>query len=113
MNVFPRKSKQTPDAYYFGEFNDNPLAPFSISIASFDENYQSEKPHYHTKNQKAYVTLEGEGILNVNGKQIVMKPEQMIHIEPNETHYIESVITAPLKFIVILSAKIDDKVVLQ
>lgn len=112
MNVFPRKSKQTPGAYYFGEFNDNPLAPFSISIASFDETYQSEKPHYHTQSQKAYVIMEGKGILNVNGKQVVMTPEQMIHIEPNETHYVESVTKAPLKFIVILSAKIDDKVVL-
>ena len=110
MNIFPRKPKQTSGAFYFGEFDDIPLAPFSISLATLDESYEPEKPHYHTQNQKAYVTLEGEGIINVNGKEVSMTPETMIHIEPNEIHFVEKVTKAPLRFIVILSAKTDDKV---
>jgi len=49
----------------------------------------------------------------LDGKQIRMTPEQMIHIEPNEVHYVESVTRAPLKFIVVLSVKTDDKVVVD
>ena len=113
MNIFPRKSKTATDAYYFGEFGEVPLAPFSISTATFDESYEGEPKHYHTKNQKVFLTLEGEGILNVNGKQIVMKPEELIHVEPNEVHFVEKVLKGPLKLVVVLSAKENDKVVLE
>jgi len=110
MNTFPRKSKSTSGAYYFGEFDDEPLAPFSISVATFDSSYEQEKPHYHKQNQKVYLILEGEGILNIDGEQVKMTPEYMIHIEPDEVHFVESVTNAPLKFVVILSSKTDDKV---
>lgn len=114
MNIFPRKEKQTPGAYYFGEFSDNPLAPFSITVATFDESYSgSDRKHYHTQNQKAYVTIQGKGLINVDGQSVEMSPEQMIHIEPNEVHYIEKVLEAPFQFIVILSSKTNDKIVVE
>ena len=113
MNIFPRKQKTASGAYYFGEFEDTPLAPFSISFATLDERYAGEKPHYHTKNQKAYVVIEGEGILTIDGKQVILSPEHMIHIEPNEVHSVEAVNKAPLQFIVILSSKTNDKVVVE
>lgn len=113
MNTFPRRAKNTPGAYYFGDFDQVPLAPFSISFASLDETYAGEKRHYHTQNQKAFLTLEGEGVLNVNGMEVVMHPEELIHIEPNEIHFVSRVTKAPLKFIAIASSKIDDKVVVE
>ncbi len=111
MRLFPRKSKQTPGAFYFGEFDDKPLAPFSISLAEFGADFSGEPVHYHAKNQKVFVTLEGEGVLEVNGQEVPMTPENMIHIEPGERHRIVRVTKAPLKFIVVLSAKENDKVV--
>ncbi len=112
MHIFPRKLKQVPGSYYFGEFDDVPLAPFSISLATLDESYAGESKHYHTKNQKVYLTLEGEGILNVDGKEVAMRPEELIHVESNEVHFVEKVLKGPLKFVVILSAKENDKVTL-
>lgn len=113
MNLFPRKAKNTPGAFYFGEYDAVPLAPFSISLATFDDSFAGEKKHYHTQNQKVFVTLEGEGILNVDGKDVVLQPEMMIHVEPNEVHFVSRVTKAPLKFMVITSAKVDDKVVIE
>ncbi len=109
MNIFPRKPKTTPGAYYFGEFNESPLAPFSISLATMDESFAGEKRHYHTENQKAFLTLEGEGVLNVNGEEVILRPEEMIHIEPNEVHFVSRVTKAPLKCVVIASSKLNDK----
>ena len=111
MNLFPRKAKNTPGAFYFGEYDDVPLAPFSISLATFDASFAGEKKHYHSENQKVFVTLEGEGILNVDGKDVVLQPEMMVQVEPNEVHCVSKVTKAPLKFIVITSAKVDDKVI--
>lgn len=113
MNTFPRRAKNTPGAYYFGDFDQVPLAPFSISLATFDEAYAGEKPHYHTQNQKAFLTLEGEGVLNVNGVDVVMHPEELIHVEPKDIHFVSRVTKSPLKFIVIASSKINDKVIVE
>jgi quercetin dioxygenase-like cupin family protein len=113
MHTFPRKEKSTPGAYYFGDFDDVPLAPFSISQASFDrDTYQPEKRHYHTTHQKAFLTLEGEGVLNVDGREVIMNPDVLIHVEPGEVHFVQEVRTRLLKFIVILAKKENDKVVL-
>ena len=113
MNIFPRKSKKTPGAYYFGEFNDKPPAPFSISHATFGKDYFGEEPHYHERNQKVYMTLKGKGILNVNGKDVEMRPDIMIHVEPLEVHYVKSVIKAPFEFVVVLSSKDNDKKIVK
>lgn len=114
MHLFPRKAKATPGAFYFGEFDDVPLAPFSISLATITKaDYVSEKKHYHTKHQKVYVTLAGSGVLNVAGEDVVMQAEEMIQVEPNELHFVKSVATDALSFIVILGAKENDKVVID
>ncbi|MCU0680169.1 MAG: cupin domain-containing protein [Planctomycetes bacterium] len=113
MHIFPRKEKSTPEQYYFGEYTDKPLAPFSVSVANFDVSFTGEKAHYHKVNQKVFITISGKGILNVNNNKIELVEEQMIQIEPGEIHFIEKVIEAPLKIIVINSAKIDDKVVVE
>ncbi len=111
MNIFPRKSKNAQGAYYFGEFDDKPLAPFSISVATFDKDFTGEQKHYHTTNQKVYIAVMGKGLLNVNGKEIELAPEQMIHVEPNEVHYVSAVMKAPLQIVVVLESKINDKVI--
>ena len=113
MNIFIRKDKASPNEYYFGDYNDNPLAPFSVSIASIDDNFAGEKPHYHKINQKVYITLSGKGILNVNGKQVELQEKQMINVEPGEIHFIEKIVEAPLKIVVVNSSKIDDRIILN
>ncbi len=113
MQIFPRKSKKVPNSYYFGEYNDFPIAPMSVSLAEFDFTYQKEHPYYHTDTQKIFITLEGKGVLNVNGQSVIMEPEAMIHLEPGDIHFVEKISDAPLKFVAITSAKINDKVVIK
>lgn len=113
MNIFPRKAKSTPGAYYFGEYNEEPLAPFSISVASFEADFSPEQKHYHTQNQKVYLTLEGEGVLNVDGREVRLEPTSLVQVEPNEIHFLQAVLKAPLKFVVVASSKVDDKKVVD
>ncbi len=119
MELFPRSQKYHADgkpvegAYFFGNYDDNPLPPFSAAQATFYKDYEGEKPHYHTISEKMYLTLKGLGILVVDGKEVEMKPEQMIHVRPNEVHYVKEVLEEPLEFVVVASKKVNDKVVLE
>lgn len=113
MHIFPRKSKKAANSFYFGEFNESPPPPFSISVAHFDDSFEGEAKHYHQDNQKVYLTLKGRGMINVDGKSVEMSPDEMIHIEPKEVHFIEKVIETPLQIVVILSSKEDDKIIIK
>ena len=113
MHIFPRKPKQQLGAYYFGEFDETPRAPFSISTATLDATYTAEQKHYHKENQKVYLTLSGKGILNVGGQEVEMKPESLIQVEPGEVHAVEKVVEAPLSFVVVLASKNNDKIVVE
>ena len=113
MHVFPRKPKRTPGAFYFGEYNEIPLAPFSVSIASFNESFVSEPRHFHRENQKVYIVLSGKGLLRVNGIPVELNPNSMIHVEPNEVHFVERVLESPLNLVVVASSKRDDKVIID
>ena len=62
------------ESLFAGNFNDNPLPPFSVSQATFYKDYAGEKAHYHTISEKMYLVLRGLGILVVDGKEIEMKP---------------------------------------
>jgi mannose-6-phosphate isomerase-like protein (cupin superfamily) len=113
MQTFPRKPKPTPGAYYFGEFDEAPRPPFSISVATFDNSFTGESIHYHSKVQKIYLTLRGKGLLEVDGKTVELRPEQLVHVEPNEKHRLLKVLEAPFEFVAITSEKINDKVIVE
>jgi mannose-6-phosphate isomerase-like protein (cupin superfamily) len=49
----------------------------------------------------------------VNGKNVELTPENMVHIEPNDIHYVEKVLEAPLQIVVVTGSKINDKVTLN
>jgi quercetin dioxygenase-like cupin family protein len=114
MHLFPRKAKATPNSYYFGEFDDNPLAPFSISLAHFKQSsYTTEAKHYHTHNQKVFITLSGEAVLEVNGEEVTLTPENMIQVEPGEIHRVLRIVSQEVSFIVVLAKKENDKVIVN
>lgn len=113
MHIFPRKEKIISGQYYFGEYTDNPLPPFSVSVANFDDSFTGEKAHYHKEINKVYITISGRGIININNEEVELNKKQMVQVEPGEIHFIAKVVESPLKIIVVNSAKIDDKIVVD
>lgn len=108
MHLFPRKPKSTPGAFYFGDFEEVPLAPFSVSLATFDTTFLPEPKHYHEKNQKVYIVISGKAILDVDGEKVELSPEVMVHVEPMEVHSIEKIVEGPFLFVVVASSKVSE-----
>ena len=55
--------------------------------------------HYHNEMEENFFILEGELDIVVDGKKYHLTPGQLIHIEPEEIHYVMNNGTVPVKMI--------------
>lgn len=110
------KAKTDPDdkvvAGFYGQPEDHRPAPARVSVATFDTDFASEPLHYSAGQPKLYITHSGEAVIEVNGQELIMNPEQMIVVDPGERHRIVRVITR-ISFTVVMMGPVNDKVVVQ
>lgn len=116
MKIYPKqeKSSREPGNYYFGNYWEIPVG---VSFATIDENNKDEikdKLHYHIKSDELYIVLDGEWILEIENQEVLLTPDSMVMIEPNEKHRIIKATKMPFRFIAISTTKDkNDKVVVE
>lgn len=64
-------------------FADTPDAPASLHRVVID---QQAKTHYHKKLTEIYYILEGEGVMELDGEAVPMKPGSSVLIRPGCRH---------------------------
>jgi len=110
MKIYPKRSKtdRVSDDFYFGDYGEIPIA---ISSATINENgVVGDKLHCHKKGYEFYLTIQGSGLLEIEGKEVELNQEIFVMVEPGEKHRIKSTIKTPFSFIAISNIKdIDDK----
>lgn len=65
----------------------------------FFKSGQETFKHKHPTMFETYYVLEGEGIVNINGKDYTMKPDDCIVIEPGEEHFVKNPGPGPLSYL--------------
>lgn len=59
---------------------------------------QSFPNHLHERIEEDFFILEGEVSILIDGKEVgVLKPGDLIHVPPNEAHFLENRGTVPMK----------------
>lgn len=56
---------------------------YSIAVAVIEKS----KPHYHKKTTEIYEAIKGKLILNIDGKEIILKSGQSLIINPSQVHF--------------------------
>ncbi len=110
MQIVPLHLKTDGRAGFYGQPDDAEPAPARVSVATFDQDFAGEPLHYSKGQKKLYITHSGEAVIEVNGKEVSMTPEQMIVVNPGEQHRVLRVITR-ISFTVVMMGPINDKVV--
>lgn len=64
-------------------FQDTEGAPASVHLVEISED---SRPHFHKETTEIYVVLEGEGILEADGKEIPLRPMTAVTIFPGCVH---------------------------
>jgi len=67
---------------------EGPRVKLGIVQLQKDEDF---KNHYHKIMEENFLILEGEIEFTVDGKTTVCKKGDLIHIEPNEKHYLKNI----------------------
>jgi len=67
------------------------------------------KPHRHKRQEQIYHILEGEGLLDIEGRQQVVGPESVVFIPPGVEHAIYNTGLVDLRFIVVTALPDDEE----
>jgi quercetin dioxygenase-like cupin family protein len=59
--------------------------------------------HAHQENEEIFICLEGEGVINIDGKTFSFKKHDVAFLAPLSTHHIQNTGETPLKFMVVIS----------
>lgn len=84
-----------------------------VSISSFHgDEIVGEENHYHTDSDEIMIVVKGEGVLQVDEREVDLKPGCLIRIEKGEKHRVLKVTKAPIEYYVIkVPDNKDDKVI--
>jgi mannose-6-phosphate isomerase-like protein (cupin superfamily) len=85
-------------------FVDEDLQPerLHIHISELGAGLQSHPPHHHDGVEAFYV-LEGEGTLEIDGAQQVIRAGEATVFDPTKLHGLRNTGVAPMRYIVIIS----------
>jgi len=67
---------------------------------------ENEKHHYHQITHEIYVALQGSIMLDIDGKEYILRHNQAILTEPGERHSVRSIVEAPYRGIVLNSPSV-------
>jgi quercetin dioxygenase-like cupin family protein len=98
-----------PPAHYGGAFSKMLVRPESCGSRSIDYRisvYQPRAyvaPHKHRIQEQVYHVLEGEGLMELDGKKQVVRKDDVIFIPPGIEHAIYNTGMTDIKFVVVTS----------
>ena len=81
---------------------------FSIAVVLVNPG-EKARTHYHKHTEEAYYVLDGEGIINVEGKKYFVKKDCVVYIPTNNVHRIENSGKKILKILTIDQPPFDPK----
>ena len=74
--------------------------------------WKDSAPHYHKKSEECFILLKGSIVVEVEGKQIIIKKREFCYFPKGVVHSIVK-ICPPIESFMIRSASIDDKVYIK
>jgi quercetin dioxygenase-like cupin family protein len=98
-----------PPEHYGGAFSKMLVRPESCGSSSIDYRisvYQPRAyvaPHKHRIQEQVYHVLEGEGLMELDGKKQVVRKDDVIFIPPGIEHAIYNTGMTDIKFVVVTS----------
>ena len=98
-----------PPAHYGGAFSKMLVRPESCGSRSIDYRISVYQPrayvalHKHRIQEQVYHVLEGEGLMELNGKKQVVRKDDVIFIPPGIEHAIYNTGMTDIKFVVVTS----------
>ena len=113
MQIYSKTEKSISGWGYWGNYGEIEVG-LSSGYVGLTDNFQKDKLHYHQKGHIYILTLDGSGIVEVDGKKVKIKKDTVLSISPGEKYRHASVIEKPFSWITFCTSKDPkDKVVIE
>lgn len=103
-------------SYRFGDHGPKYIcetSDYKIGLVRFGSG-QNHKRHVHRIMDEVFYVISGKADFYVNGEKYTAVPGTVIHIEPNEIHYIENPYEEPVKMVLAATKTVmPDKITLD
>jgi mannose-6-phosphate isomerase-like protein (cupin superfamily) len=76
-------------------------------------NFSTKRVHYHERRESAYIILEGEAKIHLNGEEHILHPGDVAYLSPKDIHGVIGSGSKGLKMIEIWSPQEQDIVYLE
>jgi mannose-6-phosphate isomerase-like protein (cupin superfamily) len=86
---------------------------FTAVMYDYNPNFTTKRTHYHVNRESAYIILEGEAKVHLNGKEHTLHAGEAAYLSPKDIHGIVGTGKEGLKMIEIWAPQEEDIVYLE
>lgn len=109
--IYNKKQKAIRGWGYWGDYGEIEVGISSGRVGA-DSDFQKDQLHYHKRGIVYILVTEGEGEVEVEGKEITISKDQVLRISPGEKYRHVGVKKIPFSWITFCTSKdLDDKVI--
>ena len=83
---------------------------FGVMMVEYESEISTTKVHFHEKKESAYIILEGEGSMKLNGVDYELGPGMVVFLSPSDHHGIVGTGPNGLKMIEVWSPLGKDRI---
>ena len=82
-------------------------------LYEYQPNFSTKRVHYHERRESAYIVLEGEGRVHLNGEEHILRPGDVAYLSPKDIHGVVGSGSNGLKMIEIWAPQEKDVIYLE
>lgn len=107
MQIFERQTKKNRGSgnYFFGDYGEIPIGISQIRINEAESQNFIDPVHFHKMGTEYYLTIEGTGVIEIEGQEVELNEKQMVMVEPGEKHAVKRIFKTPLTIICFCTTK--------
>lgn len=105
------RSRETMDGYFFDDGRAQAWRLLEGADLTVKEELvppgSGERRHSHTFARQFFYVLEGEAVMDIADRTLVLKVGDGAHVAPKQAHRLRNVSDAPVRFLVVSSPRAD------
>jgi len=82
-------------------------------LYEYQPNFSTKRVHYHERRESAYIVLEGEARVHLNGEEHILRPGDVAYLSPKDIHGVVGSGSNGLKMIEIWAPQEKDVIYLE
>lgn len=104
MRIYKKTEKNALGWGYWGDFSEIDMG-WSDGLITDNSQFTGEKLHYHKTGTVYFLSVDGTGLIQVEGKEVELPKNTLLRIDPGEKYKVLGANEVPFRWIVVCTSK--------